>query len=130
MQRINYPQPKEWDEILKRPTQTVADIEEVVNSIFREVQSDGDTVIKKYTAQFDKIDLDSLVVSNSEIQKANDSVSDALKQAINLAKSNIEKFHAAQKTTKVEVETMPGVACWQEKRPIQKVGLYIPGGTA
>src|SRR6056297_388629 len=77
MQRINYPQPKEWDEILKRPTQTVADIEEVVNSIFREVQSDGDTVIKKYTAQFDKIDLDSLVVSNSEIQKANDSVSDA-----------------------------------------------------
>ena len=64
MQRINYPQPKEWDEILKRPTQTVADIEEVVNSIFREVQSDGDTVIKKYTAQFDKIDLDSLVVSN------------------------------------------------------------------
>ena len=130
MQRINYPQPKEWDEILKRPTQTVADIEEVVNSIFREVQSDGDTVIKKYTAQFDKIDLDSLVVSSSEIEKANDSVSDALKQAINLAKSNIEKFHAAQKTTKVEVETMPGVACWQEKRPIQKVGLYIPGGTA
>src|SRR6056297_605696 len=130
MQRINYPQPKEWDEILKRPTQTVADIEEVVNSIFREVQSDGDTVIKKYTAQFDKIDLDSLVVSNSEIEKANNSVSDALKQAINLAKSNIEKFHAAQKTTKVEVETMPGVECWQEKRPIQKVGLYIPGGTA
>ena len=130
MQRINYPQPKEWDEILKRPTQTVADIEEVVNSIFREVQSDGDTVIKKYTAQFDKIDLDSLVVSSSEIEKANNSVSDALKQAINLAKSNIEKFHAAQKTTKVEVETMPGVECWQEKRPIQKVGLYIPGGTA
>jgi len=130
MQRINYPQPKEWDEILKRPTQTVADIEEVVNSIFREVQSDGDTVIKKYTAQFDKIDLDLLVVSSSEIEKANNSVSDALKQAINLAKSNIEKFHAAQKTTKVEVETMPGVECWQEKRPIQKVGLYIPGGTA
>ncbi|WP_421811882.1 histidinol dehydrogenase [Flagellimonas sp.] len=130
MQRINYPQPKEWDEILKRPTQTVADIEEVVNSIFREVQSDGDTVIKKYTAQFDKIDLDSPIVSSSEIEKANNSVSDALKQAINLAKSNIEKFHAAQKTTKVEVETMPGVECWQEKRPIQKVGLYIPGGTA
>tara|TARA_R110002012_G_C11592068_1_gene606346 strand:+ start:147 stop:1430 length:1284 start_codon:yes stop_codon:yes gene_type:complete len=130
MQRINYPQQKDWEDILKRPTQTVADIEEVVNSIFREVQSDGDTVIKKYTAQFDKIDLDSLVVSSSEIEKANDSVSDALKQAINLAKSNIEKFHAAQKTTKVEVETMPGVACWQEKRPIQKVGLYIPGGTA
>ncbi|MHA7831136.1 MAG: histidinol dehydrogenase [Flagellimonas sp.] len=130
MQRINYPQPKEWDEILKRPTQTVSDIEEVVNSIFREVQSDGDTVIKKYTAQFDKVALDSLLVTETEVETANGKVSDALKQAINLAKSNIEKFHAAQKTTKVEVETMPGVECWQEKRPIQKVGLYIPGGTA
>src|SRR6056297_2654175 len=130
MQRINYPQPKEWDEILKRPTQTVADIEEVVNSIFREVQSDGDTVIKKYTAQFDKVDLDSLIASSSEIEKASNAVSDALKQAINLAKSNIEKFHASQKTSKVAIETMPGVDCWQEKRPIQKVGLYIPGGTA
>jgi len=130
MQRINYPQPAEWSEILKRPTQSVSDIEEIVNSIFKEVQADGDTVIKKYTAQFDKITLDSLLVTGAEIENASNSVSNALKQAINLAKSNIEKFHAAQKTSKVEVETMPGVACWQEKRPIQKVGLYIPGGTA
>jgi len=130
MQRINYPQPKEWDEILKRPTQTVSDIEAVVNSIFKEVKADGDTVIKKYTAQFDKVALDSLSVTETEIETANGNVSDALKQAINLAKSNIEKFHAAQRTTKVAIETMPGVDCWQEKRPIQKVGLYIPGGTA
>ncbi len=130
MQRINYPQQKEWDEILKRPTQTVSDIEAVVYSIFKEVKADGDTVIKKYTVQFDKVDLDSLIVSSLEIEKASNVLSDGLKQAINLAKSNIEKFHAAQKTTKVEVETMPGVECWQEKRPIQKVGLYIPGGTA
>nr|WP_321416263.1 histidinol dehydrogenase [uncultured Allomuricauda sp.] len=130
MQRINYPQPKEWDEILKRPTQTVSDIEAVVNSIFKEVQADGDTVIKKYTAQFDNVALDSLSVTETEIETAKGNVSNALKQAINLAKSNIEKFHAAQRTTKVAIETMPGVDCWQEKRPIQKVGLYIPGGTA
>nr|WP_288982051.1 histidinol dehydrogenase [uncultured Allomuricauda sp.] len=130
MQRINYPQPTEWEEILKRPTQTVSDIEEIVNSIFKEVQAEGDTVIKKYTAQFDKVSLESLLVNDDEIDNASNSVSDALKQAITLAKSNIEKFHAAQKTSKVEVETMPGVECWQEKRPIQKVGLYIPGGTA
>ena len=130
MQRINYPQPTEWEEILKRPTQTVSDIEEIVNSIFKEVQAEGDAVIKKYTAQFDKVSLESLLVNDAEIDNASNSVSDALKQAITLAKSNIEKFHAAQKTSKVEVETMPGVECWQEKRPIQKVGLYIPGGTA
>ncbi len=131
MQRINYPQQSDWAEILKRPTQTVSDIEEIVNSIFKEVKSDGDTVIKKYTDQFDQVKLDySLLVSSSEIAIAGDVVSDALKQAINLAKVNIEKFHAAQKTSKVELETMPGVECWQEKRPIQKVGLYIPGGTA
>ncbi|GAB4512806.1 MAG: histidinol dehydrogenase [Allomuricauda sp.] len=130
MQRINYPQPTEWDEVLKRPTQTVTDIEEIVNSIFKEVQADGDAVIKKYTAQFDKVTLESLLVTDEELEKASLAVSDALKQAINLAKSNIEKFHAAQKTPKLEIETMPGVACWQEKRPIQKVGLYIPGGTA
>jgi len=130
MQRINYPKPVEWDEVLKRPTQTVTDIEEIVNSIFKEVQVDGDAVIKKYTAQFDKVTLESLLVTDDEVEKARLAVSDALKQAINLAKSNIEKFHAAQKTPKLEIETMPGVACWQEKRPIQKVGLYIPGGTA
>ncbi|NDV14977.1 histidinol dehydrogenase [Muricauda sp. TY007] len=130
MKKIVKPNKSDWNEILKRPTQSVSDIEEIVNSIFKEVQADGDTVIKKYTAQFDKVTLDSILVTEAEIENASNSVSDALKQAINLAKSNIEKFHAAQKTSKVEVETMPGVACWQEKRPIQKVGLYIPGGTA
>ena len=130
MKKIVKPNKNDWNEILKRPTQSVSDIEEIVNSIFKEVQADGDTVIKKYTAQFDKVTLDSILVKEDEIENASNSVSNALKQAINLAKSNIEKFHAAQKTAKVEVETMPGVECWQEKRPIQKVGLYIPGGTA
>ena len=130
MKKMSYPKRSTWESLLKRPTQTISDIEEVVNNIFKEVQTDGDTVIKKYTAQFDNVALDSLSVTETEIETANGNVSDALKQAINLAKSNIEKFHAAQKTTKVAIETMPGVDCWQEKRPIQKVGLYIPGGTA
>ncbi|WP_437395511.1 histidinol dehydrogenase [Flagellimonas lutimaris] len=130
MKKMSDPKRSTWESLLKRPTQTISDIEEVVNNIFKEVQADGDTVIKKYTAQFDKVALDSLSATETEIETANGNVSDALKKAINLAKSNIEKFHAAQKTAKVEVETMPGVDCWQEKRPIQKVGLYIPGGTA
>jgi len=130
MKKYIYPDKGTWPKLLQRPTQTVSDIEETVNDIFKAVQTGGDAVIKKYTAQFDKAELDSVLVTASEIEIANNNVSDALKQAINLAKSNIEKFHAAQKTDKVEVETMPGVECWQEKRPIQKVGLYIPGGTA
>lgn len=130
MKKYIYPDKGTWPKLLQRPTQTVSDIEETVNDIFKAVHTGGDGVIKKYTAQFDKVELDSVFVTASEIETANNNVSDALKQAINLAKSNIEKFHAAQKTDKVEVETMPGVECWQEKRPIQKVGLYIPGGTA
>ena len=130
MNKIYYPNRQDWGEILKRPTQTVADIEKTVVAIFEAVQKGGDLAIKKYTDQFDHVQLDSLLVTNEEIQTAADSVSNDLKKAISLAKSNIEKFHAAQKTSKVEMETMPGVLCWQEKRPIQKVGLYIPGGTA
>jgi len=124
------PNKKDWKHILKRPTQTFDDIESTVNLIFNEVKTDGDKAIKKYTERFDGVKLESSIVSADEIKRASMSVSEELKQAIQLAKSNIEKFHIAQKTDKVFVETMDGVACWQEKRPIQKVGLYIPGGTA
>ncbi|KAB5491690.1 histidinol dehydrogenase [Flagellimonas hadalis] len=130
MNRVNDPKREDWPEILRRPTQTVADIEKIVESIFEEVRTNGDRAIKKYTDQFDRAQLDTFLVTADEIKEASDSVPSELKKAISLAKSNIEKFHAAQKTTKVELETMPGVMCWQEKRPIQKVGLYIPGGTA
>ncbi len=130
MNRVNNPKREDWPEILRRPTQTVADIEKIVESIFEEVRTNGDRAIKKYTDQFDRVQLDTFLVTAEEIKEASDSVPTELKKAISMAKSNIEKFHAAQKTTKVELETMPGVMCWQEKRPIQKVGLYIPGGTA
>lgn len=130
MNRVNDPKREDWPEILRRPTQTVADIEKIVESIFEEVRTNGDRAIKKYTDQFDRVQLDTFLVTADEIKEASDSVPTELKKAISMAKSNIEKFHAAQKTSKVELETMPGVMCWQEKRPIQKVGLYIPGGTA
>ncbi|WP_108425565.1 histidinol dehydrogenase [Flagellimonas amoyensis] len=130
MNRVNNPKREDWPEILRRPTQTVADIEKIVESIFEEVQTNGDGAIKKYTDQFDRVQLDTFLVTTAEIETAIESVPSELKKAISLAKSNIEKFHADQRTTKVEMETMPGVRCWQEKRPIQKVGLYIPGGTA
>ena len=130
MQKIYNPDNDTWSELLKRPTQTVADIESIVLGVFDEVKADGDVAIKKYTEKFDKVALDQLFVTDDEIEEAKRVVSEELKKAILLAKSNIEAFHAAQKTDRVTIETTDGVECWQEKRPIQKVGLYIPGGTA
>jgi histidinol dehydrogenase len=130
MNKIYNPKQENWASILERPTKTVDDIEATVKEIFAEVQLTGDAAINQYTAQFDGIALDTMLVTDDEIQQAIAAVSDELKAAIQLAKSNIEKFHQAQKTTRVSVETTGGVQCWQEKRPIQKIGLYIPGGTA
>lgn len=130
MNKIYNPSQADWKTILERPTQTVSDIEETVNTIFGEVQKNGDATLKKYTAKFDGVVLEAFQVSKDEISEAATMVSPDLKEAIQMAKDNIEKFHAAQKTERVEVETTNGVRCWQEKRPIQKVGLYIPGGTA
>ncbi|MBW4968977.1 histidinol dehydrogenase [Croceibacter atlanticus] len=130
MKFVSYPKIEDWQDLLKRPTQTVEDIEDTVKQIFSEVDSKGDEAIKKYTELFDGIKLNQLEVSNLEIKESESLVSEELKQAISLAKSNIELFHKAQHTQKIEVETTQGVRCWQEKRPIQKVGLYIPGGTA
>lgn len=130
MNKIYNPKPETWSEILKRPTQTIEDIELTVKEIFKEVQNNGDVAVAKYTALFDGAKFENIEVSKLEIEQAISLVSEELKNAIQLAKSNIEKFHSAQKTAKVEVETIEGVNCWQEKRPIQKVGLYIPGGTA
>lgn len=130
MQKIINPDIKSWNQLLQRPTQTVENIEKTVNQIFKDVQRQGDKAIKKYTSMFDGVELETQIVNKSEIEAASARVPENLKQAIQLAKRNIEAFHKAQKTERVEVETMTGVNCWQEKRPIQKVGLYIPGGTA
>jgi len=130
MNKIYNPQPETWSKILKRPTSTFEDIEITVKGIFKEVQQKGDEAVVKYTSLFDGVQLKTITVSNEEIKKAYSLISEELKEAIQLAKSNIEKFHIAQKTEKNAVETTDGVICWQEKKPIQKVGLYIPGGLA
>jgi histidinol dehydrogenase len=130
MKTILNPQKKDWKTILERPTKTVDDIESIVNEVFTDIQKNGDAAVAKYTQKFDGVTLESNLVSENEINEAITFVSSELKEAIILAKENITKFHAAQKTAKVFVETIKGVSCWQEKRPIQKVGLYVPGGTA
>ena len=127
---IKYPPQSTWESILQRPTQSVEAIESIVNEVFLAVKQNGDTAIAQYTKQFDKVNLESVFVSQKEIESASEAVSEDLKLAIQQAKSNIEVFHSAQKTPKVDVETQPGVRCWQQKRPIESVGLYIPGGTA
>ena len=119
-----------WESILQRPTSNYAELDAIVSQIFKEVQTKGDDALSKYTSLFDGIILENILVSEEEIEFASNEVSEELKLAINLAKANIEKFHFAQKSEKIEVETLEGVLCWQEKRPIQKIGLYIPGGTA
>lgn len=130
MNKISNPKKADWPEILKRPTQTYDAIEGTVLEVFEDIKKNGDAAVSKYTEKFDGVKLDSILVAQGEIDAATTQVSQELKDAIALAKANIEKFHTAQQTEKVTIQTTEGVNCWQEKRPIQKVGLYIPGGTA
>lgn len=130
MKTIVNPKRESWEEILKRPTQKVEDIEKTVIEIFEDIKRHGDTAVLKYTSIFDGVTLSDYVVSQQELEEAISRVPQKLKDAIEIAKNNIERFHAAQKTDKVEVETTKGITCWQEKRPIEKIGLYIPGGSA
>ncbi|MBX2826858.1 MAG: histidinol dehydrogenase [Flavobacteriaceae bacterium] len=130
MKIIENPSRETWAELLQRPTQSVKDIEETVNEIFSEIRQKGDWAVTKYTNLFDGVSLQMLKVSENEIKEATTLVDSELVAAIETAKKNIESFHKAQKTEKITVETAPGVQCWMEKRPIEKVGLYIPGGSA
>ncbi|QLG47054.1 histidinol dehydrogenase [Costertonia aggregata] len=130
MNKIYNPKKSDWKSVLRRPTQSVADIEDTVNLVFKEIQEGRDTMLHKYTQKFDGVTVDSFLVDSLKVEEASNLVSEELKTAIQLAKGNIESFHKVQKTDRVEIETSKGVLCWQEKRPIQKVGLYIPGGTA
>jgi len=126
---INPPK-NNWSTILQRPTQTIEAIETTVTSIFDDVKRNGDDGIKRYTSIFDGVEINTIAVSEEEIIEAEELVSNDLKEAIALAKTNISAFHSSQKTKNNEIETTQGVVCWQEKKPINKVGLYIPGGTA
>jgi histidinol dehydrogenase len=128
-QYIN-PSSKEWAHLLERPNASSSDLEVVVEEVFEQVKEKGDKAIKEYTQKFDKVSIQHISVTKIEIQLAENNVADKLKEAIQRAKQNIEVFHSAQKTPEIRIETEPGVNCWQEKKAIEKVGLYIPGGSA
>ena len=126
MQHYIDPKKEVWESLLARPTDSYTDLEPIVAKVFNEVRERGDAALKDYTAEFDQVALTDLVVQKSAIDQATARLAPELKQAIQLAKTNIERFHSAQRTAKIAIETQAGVECWQEKRPIQKVGLYIP----
>ncbi len=130
MKKIIYPDRSEWEELLKRPALDTAGLTKTVSRVLSNVRARGDEAVLEYEERFDKVCLDSLVVTATELEEAEQSVADDLKQAIELAHKNIETFHAAQRFEGRRVQTVPGVICWQKAVAIEKVGLYIPGGTA
>lgn len=130
MRIVRYPEREVWKKILERPHTDISALNGVVDDILEDVRNNGDEAVLRCEMRFDGVSLQSLAVTDGEIENAVRSVDAELKEAIELAHSNIERFHMAQRTTEHKVETMPGVSCWQKSVAIQKVGLYVPGGTA
>lgn len=130
MKVIKYPAKEEWSEIVKRPHLDVSQLNATVQGVLDDVKNHGDEAVKRYEEKFDHAHLDSLAVTEAEIEEAEKLVSQELKDALHLAHHNIAAFHYSQKFDGVKVETCPGVTCWQKSVAIEKVGLYIPGGTA
>lgn len=130
IQVILHPGKEDYQALLSRPHKDAADLGVTVASVLDDVRMEGDNAVLRYEAKFDKAELSSLAVTEEELQEAEALVSEELKQSINLAHANIHRFHEAQRMQPVCVETAPGVHCWQKSVAIEKVGLYIPGGTA
>jgi len=130
MKRVNYPSVNEWSTLLQRPTFDSTNLNEVVGEVLRNVRTRGDEAVREFGLKFDKVELTELEVPFIEIAESENVISSDLKEAINLSCANITAFHRAQDTFLPIVETMPGVTCWQKAMPIEKIGLYIPGGTA
>ena len=130
MKKILYPHKSDWAELLKRPTQDVSTLFENVNTILQNVKANGDKAVLEYAEKFDRVKLESLAVTPEEMKEAEAQVPIELKVAILLAQRNIYTFHKKQKFEGKKVETMEGVTCWQKAVGIEKVGLYVPGGTA
>ena len=130
MEVIKYPAPEAWGDLLKRPALDVSSLFSKVQTVLDAVRTEGDEAVKRYGEQFDKVRVSQLLTSEAEISEAEGLVDEPLKEAIRTAKNNIEKFHAAQRFTGSRIETTAGVTCWQKAVAIEKVGLYIPGGSA
>jgi histidinol dehydrogenase len=130
MQIIKHPKKSEWSRLLKRPAIDSSSLEASVTNILHQVKASGDEALKRFATIYDKVSVAELLVSKEEIDAAAATISNELKDAIALAKKNIETFHSKQVSAVEKVETMPGVVCWRKSVAIEKVGLYIPGGTA
>ena len=130
MQLIKYPAREQWAELLKRPSLDVASLYDQVKITLDEVREQGDTALRNFTLKFDKVDVKVPEVTKEEIAEGVKAVSVELKQAIEMARRNIWKFHSEQQREYTEIQTSPGVYCWQKAVPIEKVGLYVPGGSA
>jgi histidinol dehydrogenase len=130
MQQILYPEQKDWSALFERPLQPIDALAHTVKQIFDDVIDLGDIALLNYTRKFDWSNAGSLTIPANDLAEASALVSQDLKEAIALAAKNVERFHAAQREVPTPVETMPGVICWRESRPIEKVGIYIPGGSA
>ena len=130
MNIIRFPEKKDWAKIVERPHLDVSKLNKTVADVLADIKKRGDDAVKGYELKFDHVDLSSLAVSNEEMEEAERLVSPELKAAIQLAHYNIHAFHEAQTFRTKKVETQPGVVCWQKSVAIEKVGLYIPGGTA
>lgn len=130
MQVFVAPNKQTWDDLLKRPSFDAASLLPKVQAILDEVAKEGDEAVKKYSLEFDQVTLDSIAIDPSMVQAAEQSLTSTLKSAIQSAKVNIEIFHQAQLKKEEKIETMPGVWCWRKSVGIEKVGMYIPGGTA
>ncbi len=127
---VRYPNVEDCDALLKRPAFDVTQLFATVGAVVDAVRREGDAALRRYELQFDRVALDSLLVSDEEFYEAMHLVDAPLKEAIRLANANIERFHRAQTFSTIRVETSPGVVCEQKSVPIERVGLYVPGGTA
>lgn len=130
MKVICYPAKEEWDELVKRPHLDISELNATVEGVLNDVKNNGDSAVIRYEEKFDHAHLDSLSVSDAEMEEAESLVSLELKHALELAHHNISSFHQSQQFHGEKVETISGVTCWQKSVAIEKVGLYIPGGTA
>ena len=127
---IKHPDKKDWQKLIKRPVIETASLEKTVRKILEKVKDNGDKAVRKYTKEFDGVRMKKLTASEKEIKAAEDLLTDELKDAIRQAKSNIEKFHRSQLEETKMIETMPGINCWRRSVAVEKVGIYIPGGSA
>ncbi len=130
MKFISNPERSTWQALTQRPTADFSSIEPIVDEVFAAVRSNGDAAVRKYSQKFDAYTPDQLMVAAQALANAKGELSAELVAAIDVAYENIYRFHEAQKTAPVRLDTQEGVSCWQEKKPIEKVGIYIPGGTA